>query len=198
MKRLFSILLLVCIPIIVFSQSGPFGLSMGMTLEQIINKTGKNPELVNNDLYRVKPPKTHDMFESYIVQISPTFGVVWIKAIGKDIVTNGNGTQLKVAFNDLVSSIEKTYGKYDRVDYLSSGSIWDEPEDFMIGLAKQDRYLMAGWEKKYGSTLPDDITTIGVTATANSSSEGYISLEYYSPNEEKVAAEKKAKQDAVF
>ncbi len=183
---------------IVFSQSGPFGLSMGMTLDQIKNKTGKNPELVQDDFYSVTPPNTHDMFKSYIVQISPTYGVVWITAIGKDITTNGYGTQLKTAFDNLVSSIERTYGKYKRIDFLLSGSIWDEPNDFMMGLAKQERYLIAIWEKEHDSTLPDDIKSIGVIATATSSSKGYISIEYYSPNEEKVAAEKKEKQDAVF
>ena len=180
------------------SQSGPFGLNMGMTLAQVKSVTGKNPELVRDDLYEVTPPNPHDMFESYIVQISPKYGVVWIKAIGKDITTNGHGTQLTTAFDNLVSSIERTYGEYKRTDFLSRGSIWNEPNDFMMGLLKKDRYLMAAWENEYGSTLPDNLKSIGVIATAISSTEGYISLEYSSQDEEKVDAEKKAKQDSVF
>lgn len=198
MKHLLSTLLLVLLPLIMFAQSGPFGLSMGMTLDQIKDKTGKNPELVKDDFYKVTPPNTHDMFDSYIVQVSPIYGVVWIKAIGKDITTNGHGTQLKTAFENLVSSIERTYGKYEKTNFLLSGSIWDEPNDFMMGLMKKERYLIACWEKKHGSTLPDDIRLIGVSAKARSSSSGYISLEYYSPNEDKVTEEKKKKQDAVF
>ena len=181
-----------------FSQPGPFGLRMGMTLDQVKNLTGKNPEMLEDNVYKVIPPDTHNMFIEYRVRISPTYGIVWIYAESKEIETDDDGTQLKNAFNDLVSSIERTYGKYKRIDFLLSGSIWDEPNDFMMGLAKQERYLIAIWEKEHDSTLPDDIKSIGVIATATSSSKGYISIEYYSPNEEKVAAEKKEKQDAVF
>jgi hypothetical protein len=178
--------------------AGPFGLDMGMTIDQIKNKTGKIPELVQDDLYRVDPPNKNDMFEAYIVQISPKYGIVWIKAIGKDITTNGYGIQLKSAFDSLVSSIEKTYGKYKKTDFLMSSSIWKDPDDFMMGLLRKDRYLMASWNKESDSTLPNDIVTIAVAATASSSSKGYISLEYYSPSKELADAEKKAKQDSVF
>jgi hypothetical protein len=178
--------------------AGPFGLDMGMTLDQVRNKTGKSPELVQDDLYRVDPPNKNDMFESYIVQISQKYGIVWIKAIGKDITTNGHGTMLKSAFNNLVASIERTYGKYKKTDLLMRGSIWDEPEDFMMGLVKKDRYLMAGWDKDSGANLPNDISSIGVMASASSSSKGYVVLEYYSPNGDLADAEKKAKQDSVF
>jgi hypothetical protein len=58
--------------------------------------------------------------------------------------------------------------------------------------------LAAIWEAKEGSTLPQDISTILVAAIAKNSSTGYLVLEYYSPNDEKVNAEKKAKQDSVF
>jgi hypothetical protein len=178
--------------------AGPFGLDMGMTFDQVRDKTGNSPELTREDLYRVDPPNKHDMFESYFVQISPKYGIVWIRAIGKDIATNGHGTMLKSAFNDLVASIERTYGKYTKTDVLLPGSIWDEPEDFMIGLLRKDRYLMAGWNKDSGASLPNDISTIGVMISASSRSEGYVVLEYYSPNKDLVDAEKKAKQDSVF
>jgi hypothetical protein len=35
-------------------------------------------------------------------------------------------------------------------------------------------------------------------ASASSSSEGYVTLEYYSPNNQLADDEKKAKQDSVF
>jgi hypothetical protein len=178
--------------------AGPFGLDMGMSLDQIKNKTGKNPELVQDDLYKVEPPNKNEMFETYVVQVSQKYGIVWIKAIGKDITTNGHGIQLKSAFDNLIASIEKTYGKYKKTDFLVRGSIWNEPEDFMMGLVKKDRYLMAGWDKDSGSTLPKEISSIGVMVSASSSSKGYIALEYYSPNEKLAADEKKAKQDSVF
>jgi hypothetical protein len=124
--------------------AGPFGLDMGMSLDQIKNKTDKNPELVQDDFYMVDPPNKNNMFKSYIVQISQKYGIVWIKAIGKDIATNGYGFELQSTFDNLVSSIERTYGKYKKTDILMPGSIWNDANDFMMGVLRRERYLMAG------------------------------------------------------
>ena len=93
MKKFFACFILLSFFVGGIAFAGPFGLDMGMSLDQVKNKTGKNPELVQDDLYRVDPPNKNDMFESYIVQISPEYGIVWIKAVGKDITTNGYGIQ---------------------------------------------------------------------------------------------------------
>ncbi len=196
LNKLFFAVVFFFIAGIIFA--GPFGLDMGMSLEQLRSLTGENPELIRGDFYEINPPNGHDMFESYLVQVSPKYGVVMIKAIGKDITTNGHGTQLKSAFNNLVASIERTYGKYEKIDYLLRGSIWDEPEDFMMGIVREDRYLLASWGNEAGSTLPADISLIGVVVSASSSSKGWINLEYYSPNKELADNEKQAEQDAVF
>jgi len=178
--------------------SGPFGLDMGMTLDQLRILTGKVPVLLQDDLYSVDPPNKNDMFESYLVQVSPKYGVVWIKAVGKDITTNGHGIALRNAFNNLVSGIERNYGKYDLTDFLTRGSIWNEPQDWMMAIVRRERYLIASWERTYGSNLPDDILSIGVMVSAQSSSRGYVILEYYSPNEKLHEEEKKIIQDSVF
>ncbi len=196
LNKLFFAVVFFLIAGIIFA--GPFGLDMGMSLDQLRSLTGEDPELFQDDRYEVNPPNAHDMFEAYIVQVSPKYGVVWIKAIGKDITTNGHGTQLKRAFDNLVASIERTYGNYDKTDYLMRGSIWNEPEDFMMGIVKQDRYLGVRWLEEAGSNLPADISSIYMTAEASSSSEGHIILEYYSPNKELADNEKQAAQDAVF
>ena len=182
-----------------FSQPGPFGLRMGMTLDQVKNLTGKNPEMLEDNVYKVIPPDTHNMFIEYRVRISPTYGIVWIYAESKEIETDDDGTQLKNAFNDLVSSIERTYGKYIRIDRIKNEDYSsDEPEDFMFDLFLEDRELQAYWTKTIDSTLPNDIALISLDAHALPVPVGYITLQYLSPNHDIAAAEDKAKQDAVF
>jgi hypothetical protein len=183
---------------IVFSQSGPFGLRMGMTFDQVKEVTGKQPELIQDYKYIVTPPKEHNMFETYLVQISPTYGVVFIKAVSKDITASSYGTELMSDFDDIVSSIARTYGEYDMTNLLLPGSIWDEPRDFMMSLQKKERFIIANWDREYDSTLPDDIKSIYVSANALTGSKGYIALEYYSHNQEKAEAEIKSEQDDVF
>ena len=177
---------------------GPFGLDMGMSLARVTQVSKTTPKNLSDDAYEITPPNTNNMFETYVVRIHPTYGVYLIKAVGKDITTNGYGASLRLEFDNLVGSIEKTYGKYKKTDYLAPRSIWKDADDFMMGLIKNDRYLFCIWERKEGSTLPDDLDSIGVTVSALSSSKGYLSLEYYSNNYDKIQAEKKAKSDSVF
>ena len=197
-KKIFWVVLIFAFVCTSEAFCGPFGLDMGMSLARVRQVSKTAPENNGDDIYQVTPPNTNDMFESYVVRIHPTYGVYLIIGVGKDISTNGYGIELKTAFNSLIGSIERTYGKYKKTDYLLPRSIWNDPDDFMMGLIKSERFLYAIWETKEGSNLPNDIETIGVSASALSTSKGYLNIEYYSPNYEKVKAEKQAKQDSVF
>lgn len=178
--------------------AGPFGIEMGMSLQEVTKISTTTLENLQEDVYLITPPNTNDLFEQYVIRVDPTFGVYWIKAVGKNISTTGYGTALKSTFNDLVSSIEGIYGKYKKIDYLEYGSIWDEPKDFMMGLVKQERSLIACWDLESGATLPSNIDSIYVGANALNSSEGYVALEYYSSKYKVVKEAKKAKQSTVF
>jgi hypothetical protein len=68
----------------------------------------------------------------------------------------------------------------------------------MMSLTRKERSLSAYWDKDEGSTLPDDISGITVTAYGSGSSEGYVILRYYSPKADIVEAAKKSAQDSVF
>jgi hypothetical protein len=177
-KKLFWIVLFGVMVSITSVFCGPFGLDIGMSLDQIKQKTGNDPIFMSDDIYRVTPPNTNDLFESYAVRVHPKYGLYYITAIGKDINTTGYGFEVKQTFDDLVASIEKSYGKYKKYDFLQAKSIWDEPNDFMMGLVQNERHLSAFWDQEEGSTLPKDISSIAVTARGVSSSKGYIVLQY--------------------
>jgi hypothetical protein len=171
---------------------------MGMTLAQVKSQTGSEPKLVQDDLYEVDPPNKNNLFESYVVRIHNTYGVYMIKAIGKNIETNGYGIGVKTAFDQLLASIERTYGKYKKTDELLRGSIWNDPDDWMMALRRNERFLFASWDREIGSTLSPDLKSIAIAAAALSSSRGYVSLDYYSINYDTVNEEKKTSQDSVF
>lgn len=175
--------------------AGPFGLDMGMTLKDI----GGKPEKVANGKYKLTSvPKPHSAFESYIVQVAPKGGLCWIKAIGKDIQTSAYGIELKSAFNDMKGKLEKTYGKHNITDQLMPGSIWNEPNEFMMAMIKKERYLMAIWNADNGSTLGDNIKQIVLIASPSSRDTGYISIEYSFSNEEACEAELAAQEDGAL
>lgn len=61
--------------------TGPFGLEMGMTLEEIKEKCGwNNVEHIEEDMYKIKPPRSSIFFDTYCVFVDDTFGLHSIAA----------------------------------------------------------------------------------------------------------------------
>jgi len=189
LKRI-SLFLVLFIFLIFDMFAGPFGIQFGMSLEQIRQISSTPPQNIENDWYRITPPNTHELFETYNVQIHPTFGVYFIQAISRNINTNSHGAELIGQFNNIVSSISRIYGDYFLRDHLNSESIFNRSQDFMFTLQRGDRELVAFWHREEGSTLPDDMLEIIVVAEASSSSRGFIILEYYSINFDKIEEER--------
>ena len=140
LKRIVAVFFLISILVVTEAMAGPFGLEKGMSLKDI----GGKPEKVGHGIYKLSSvPKPHSAFEAYVVRISPKGGLYWIKAIGKDIATSTYGVELKSAFNEMEEKLGATYGKHKTMDFLMPGSIWNEPNDWMMGLIKKERILAA-------------------------------------------------------
>jgi hypothetical protein len=194
-KKIIGFFLIFSLSFVSEAFCGPFGLDFGMSFEQVRNISKTEPINIESDYYLITPPNTNEQFEAYIVCIHPTYGIYLIRAVGKDINSNAQGTVLRSRFNDLVSSVERTYGKYKKEDFAVRGSYWgDKPDYYMYALSKDERVLMASWGKKEGSKLPPEFLAIYVEAKAENSSTGYLVIEYYSNNYEKI----KAEQESVF
>ncbi|MCR5188965.1 MAG: hypothetical protein K6C97_08515 [Treponema sp.] len=179
--------------------AGPFGLSKGMTYDQVKEACGgREPVKVAEGRYLIVPTKPHPYFTRYVAWIDAKEGLNYIKAIGADISTNGYGIELRSKYDSIEASLSKNYGTGDKTSLLLPGSIWDDPDDWMKALEKKERYLMTIWSKKYGSTLPEEITSICIAACAESSSSGYVCLEYEFSNHETVSAAEKEAEDSVF
>ena len=150
MRQLTTFILLCVLEIfcIVPLFAGPFGIDMGMSLAQVKAVCKTTPKQIQGDAYEIMPPKTNDMFVTYYVRIDPDYGVYWLKAIGKDLYTNGYGDRVKSEFENLVASIRSTYGEETyKVDSLKEGSSWGEPKNFMYALQIGDRELITAWAK---------------------------------------------------
>jgi hypothetical protein len=172
--------------------AGPFGLERGMSLKEI----GGKPKKVAHGKYKLtNVPKPYSAFEAYFVQVAPKAGLCWVKAIGKDVRTSSYGVELKNAFSVMEQKLEKAYGKHKTMDALLPGSIWDEPNDWMMGLIEMERVLGAIWEEGEGSKLPADLQTVGLIASPSARDKGYISIEYAFTNEASCEAELAAQED---
>ena len=174
----------IFVTIIVFIASfsavaGPFGLSKGMTLEEV----KKYGAFVSGDSPFMYTAKTlsngHPDFESYSIILTPQQGLCKIQAGGKDVKTSSFGSELKEKHNDFVKALTNKYGSPgNNFDYLKSGSIWKDRQDWMMSLLKKERRLASYWASPERTDLPDSISGIELEAAASSGSTGYIRLGY--------------------
>jgi hypothetical protein len=171
----------------------PFGLTLGMKLEDFSEFI---PTEIAPFKYKLdKPPKPHPAFEFYVLQIAPTSGLSWIKAIGNDIPTNAFGGSINSAFEEMEGKLNNTYGKCKRTDLLLPGSIWNEPQDWLMGLIKGERMLACQWEAKTGAKLTEAVESVFLVANGRDSDSGFIAIEYTLKNHATASQEIASSQD---
>lgn len=177
---------------------GPFGLQCGMTKAQVMQIVGREAVKENkgDSLILATAPKPHSAFEEYVLIFSPDKGLLKIAAVGKDISTNGFGSEVHDAFTEIRDILSRTYGAGETHDFLESGSIWNEDRDWMMGLLKKERVLSAYWG--VASKLPNHITAMALTAIALSTEKGYLRLAYEFEGWDAYVDSKRAKEGEVF
>ena len=178
MKKLLISIFIFSLAFINAAQAGPFGLSMGMSKQEL----GKM-EHISTNRYRLDAVSNPDPnFSDYIVMVGGKSGLCRIKALSVKIQTNGYGSEVKDKFESLESTLNERYGKHKKQDMLLPKSKWNEPTDWMMGLLKEERFLESYWDTKEGSNLPDNVQSILLRATAVTTNKGMIILEYIFEN----------------
>jgi hypothetical protein len=174
------------------SSSGPFGLWMGMTADDFSLPL---EEVSLCKFWAPEVPKPHSAFSRYLVLITPSFGLSWIKAVGPDISTSTYGIELRSAFDSMETKLTKTYGKSEISDFLIHDSVWSEPREWMQGLLNLERVLMAEWSRDTGATLAHSLASVALVVGATDTSTAYIAIEYSFENAADGEAEMAAMED---
>ena len=195
LQRIFQFILLNLLLLPAFAS--PFGLIKGLTIQAIEEATGQKP-IQEKNVFIISPPKTHPSFDQYFVRINEKVGLYYIKAIGKPISTSVYGSELLSEYQTVLAGVRKTYGVPKEYNFLKAGSIWSEPNDWMMGLLKKERVLMSVWSINNGLILPDNIKQIILVGVALKQDTGYIVLEYYFDNYDEAVKLEKEKVDSVF
>ena len=164
--------------------SGPFGLRMGATLEEL-ESLGLTPTGRPCMYTAASVPRPHSGFEIYALEITPQFGLSFIKALGRDISTNSRGTALRGEFESLETRLSAVYGSGKRTDAIYPDSIWNEPSDFMMGLQLGERILATSWKTTSQRPLKDSLAGVILAAQATDQNTGFLGLEYYFENQKK-------------
>lgn len=195
MKKLFLFFTLILLSSAVFA--APFGLEMGMTLEEITEQCEGEPEFLENDIYLIKPIKNHPVFTTYLVYVNQKVGLYQIRAASDEIKTNKYGTEIQNTFNDVKDRISKTYGKpkiYDDID-RNIHVFHQKDEYWFYTLREGSRELSAVWGSS--SSLADNLDSVALECLATDgyyAGSGQLALYYYFSNVNSV----KDEQDSVF
>ncbi len=191
-KKLLLIALSLAIPFSIFAS--PFGLRMGMTLEQITEVCGGIvPNHNENDSYFIKPTNNHPLFKYYLVYVDEEIGLYYIKALTDEISSNDYGEEIKSAFENIKDRISKNYGNPKVIDEVASDTIWSDEEYWFYALQHGARTLTAIWGIE-NPIAKDDIEYIGISAKYSSYRKGIILLEYRFKNYSQI----EDLQDSVF
>ena len=174
---------------------GPFGLKMGLSLEEakvLIPSLSKSEQ--NDWIYQAETaPVSHPDFEIYSLGFSQETGLCRISAIGKDIKSGDSGFEIRSAFESLDESLSKKYGKGKKYDFSSSK--YDSSEYWMMYLLKKNRTLIKVWDKENKSTLLNNLSSIMLSAKASDMSTGYLTVTYEFENMPNCEAEAKAQKN---
>lgn len=194
MKKLFLLLILLSAPILLFS--APFGLSMGMTLDDLAETCdGAEPIHIEDDCYYVFPVKKHPLFKHYVAFVDDDEGLYLIRAVSDDISTNRYGTEIQNTFAEIKERVSKTYGRPRIIDEIESDCVFKDAEYWVYSLADGARAYAAIWESSAKNELKDDLTEVSIYASAkNYPQTGWIILEYKFNNMQAV----QDAQDDVF
>lgn len=177
--------------------TGPFGLPMGASLAQL-RRVGPVESLAGATAsYILKTvPKPHEAFESYLLIVLDGYGLCKISAIGKTIQSSSQGYEIQSAFRTLETALRAKYGNRKHFDFLTVGSIWNDPEDWMMGLLKKERTLTSYWDDEEGSTFTDNIRTITLDSVGESTGSAYIVLRYEFDNAKRCLEEVAKKRNS--
>ena len=118
-KAIFCVLLA---SIAAAAMAGPFGLEMGMTLDEVTQACGgRAPVAIGGDRYVVTPDKANPLFAECIAWISESEGLCALRANGEDVLSNDSGDELAGEFSAMQKSLEELYGEAHLSDETSEG-----------------------------------------------------------------------------
>ncbi|MBB1492887.1 hypothetical protein H5395_15430 [Paracoccus sp. MC1854] len=136
-------------------------------------------ESIKSNFYRCKTlPAMHPDMEYYVIQYEPTVGFCMIKGVGINISDNRFGYKTQALTDRVADQVKRKYGTPQKLDYLKTGSIWDEPEDWMMGIKIQERSYAYLWSP---SPPIEGIEGIIVGAHALDAETGYVNVEFHTP-----------------
>lgn len=160
----------------VFGQQ--FGLRMGQSASQIRSAGVKLVKVQEGRWKASYLPYGNRMFDDYRLVISPKSGLCKITAWISEIEDTSYGDRTREKYLTVLEALTKRYGYGRRYDFLRTGAIWKNHNEWMWSLFKEERYLSAFWGSEEGGLGKENLKAIKLEAHGTSPSTSMISVSY--------------------
>lgn len=183
-------------------KDGPFGLQMGLSVNELESAIPDLKRLSPDSYTFTKAPRPYPGITRYAVDVGSTTGVCKISAMTV-VDSSSFGDSVKSKFNELKTSITSKYGDATAsYDVLRQGSDLNELGDWMMSLALGDRTLSSFWigseDTKNRLKLPPNISGISISANGASATRAAVIISYEFANFQTCVNEAKSrKMDAL-
>ncbi len=201
--KAFAVLLLLCtLSSGQTKPTGPFGFQRGMTREQIINLVGKDAVDTKHSqdefLHVTAVPKPNRAFDSYLMVVSPTEGLLRLVAFGVAVKSGDNGAELRAAFDAVVAGVSQKYGAPKSTHDTCTGSDVEcsNAQFWMMSLEKKNRSLTSIWVLTQQPI--NSVTAIEVEVHPLTMSQGLITVSYEFEGFSQYFAAKQAKENDSY
>jgi hypothetical protein len=174
--------------------AGPMGFERGMTFDQLKAIDPAIEKIEDNRYIMTTAPQPSSRFKMYIVTIHPEHGLLRLLCLGVDVTTSKFGDQIRSAYNGIKEKLIESYGAPTfQAEFLKAGSLWDDPQYFMMGLIEKDRYHYSNWGEE-SKPVNAEIDTVYLEIMAFSQTSAIVRLEYDFTGAETLIAAMKPKE----
>ena len=173
-----TVAILGLVPSIALSDDGPFGLTWGMSKDQV-KELGVSQETaaakLNLEVFATTSlPRNLSIAEKYELVFDKRFGLQKVQMVSKDITDDLLGVEGKKVYANLKESLTKKYGKPSHEIEFVGAKLWEEADEFYQCLAYSGcGAWAAGYEHETGTIL--------VQLEGMDRGRGFIRLTYEGP-----------------
>ena len=160
------------------------GLNAGDSLEVVRRKTsGLKPTQQTTGYKATSLPQNPPGNDGdYRLVIGKEAGLCQIAVFWKINSDSRYGDRTQEKFEQLENALDKKYGSGTKYKFVRAGALWDDDDEFMMSLLKDERYHSSYWDDEDGQKVPASTQIISLEALGTSSSSAMIKLSYQFKN----------------
>lgn len=170
--------------------AGPFGTEMGDAQEKFQGLVPIPTSKMPGKIYAVPNlPKKHSTFSTYVLSFGNN-GLAGVFGVSENFTNDGYGIKIKNEYEKIKSQLTEKYGQPQIYEELNSGSIWDNDNEFVISLLKNERAHSCEWNKN----LSDNVSLIRLKILAISSDTTQLAIFYKYKNYDDIEKQQNEKE----